>query len=79
MRRRDFIKVVAGSVSFWPFSARAQQVERTRLIGVMMAWPESLGSRRLGLRRFGTSLRNWVGGKATISESNFAGTPLIRT
>jgi putative ABC transport system substrate-binding protein len=40
MRRRDFIKVVAGSASFWPLSARAQQVERTRLIGVMMAWPE---------------------------------------
>jgi putative tryptophan/tyrosine transport system substrate-binding protein len=41
MRRRDFIKVVAGSASFWPLAARAQQGERMRLIGVMMAWPES--------------------------------------
>jgi putative ABC transport system substrate-binding protein len=41
MRRRDFIKVVAGSASFWPLAAHAQQIERTRLIGVLMGWPES--------------------------------------
>ena len=41
MRRRDFIKVVAGSASFWPLAAHAQQVERARLIGVLMGWPES--------------------------------------
>jgi putative tryptophan/tyrosine transport system substrate-binding protein len=41
MRRRDFIKVVAGSVSFWPLAVHAQQSERMRLIGVLMAWPES--------------------------------------
>jgi putative ABC transport system substrate-binding protein len=41
MRRRDFIKVVAGSACFWPLGAHAQQGERMRLIGVLMAWPES--------------------------------------
>jgi putative ABC transport system substrate-binding protein len=41
MRRRDFIKVVAGSASFWPLVARGQQGERMRLIGVLAGWPES--------------------------------------
>ena len=41
MRRRDFIKVVTGSAMAWPLAAHAQQGERMRLIGVLMAWPES--------------------------------------
>jgi putative tryptophan/tyrosine transport system substrate-binding protein len=40
MRRRDFIKVVAGSASFWPLAARAQQ-QRMRRVGVLMGWSES--------------------------------------
>jgi hypothetical protein len=35
MRRRDFIKVIAGSASAWPLAARAQQ-SGTRRIGVLM-------------------------------------------
>jgi putative tryptophan/tyrosine transport system substrate-binding protein len=40
MRRRDFIKVVAGSAG-WPLTARAQQQDRLRLIGVLMGYAES--------------------------------------
>src|SRR6516225_6689268 len=41
MRRRDFIKVVAGSAMTWPFAARSQQSERMRHIAILMAFSES--------------------------------------
>ena len=36
MRRRDFIKGIAGSATFWPLAAHAQQPAQTRRIGVLM-------------------------------------------
>src|SRR5262245_53773188 len=35
MRRRDFIKAIAGSAVVWPLTVRAQQGERLRRIGVL--------------------------------------------
>ena len=40
MRRRDFIKVIAGSAAVWPRAADAQQ-GRVRRVGVLVGWEEN--------------------------------------
>ena len=77
MRRRDFIKVVAGSASFWPLAARAQQVERTRLIGVLIGWPESDARARSYLAAFRGALAKlgWMEGSNIRIELRWSAAP----
>jgi putative ABC transport system substrate-binding protein len=65
MRRREFITLLGGAATSWPFAARAQQPERMRRIGVLMAFADSdptgqayVAAFREGLQEFG-----WTDGR----------------
>jgi putative tryptophan/tyrosine transport system substrate-binding protein len=56
MRRREFIRLFGSSVVAWPLSARAQQSDRMRLIGVLMAYAESDSTAQSWLAAFRVAL-----------------------
>ena len=74
MRRRDFIKVIAGSATAWPLAARAQQSGAMRRIGVLMNLaaddPESMARIAAflqGLQQFG-----WTDGRNVRIDTRWA-------
>jgi putative ABC transport system substrate-binding protein len=75
MRRRDFIKVVAGSASFWPLTARAQQGGKKYIIGRFSAGSATTESYALTetLRELG-----WVEGENIVFERRYAENRLKR-
>jgi hypothetical protein len=77
MRRRQFITLLGGAVTC-PLAARAQQPDRVRLIGVLMAYAQSDRVAQSWLAAFRGALSSWGGLKAAISGSNFAGAPIMR-
>ena len=65
MRRRDFIKVIAGSAAAWPLGARAQQSEPMRRIGILMnrAANNAEGQARLAAFRQALEQLGWSEGR----------------
>src|SRR5258708_32967172 len=60
MNRRGFMSLLGGAAATWPLAARAQQPERKRRIGVLMAHAENdaefhdyLSAFREGLQKLG--------------------------
>ena len=78
MRRRDFIKIVAGSAAAWPLVAHAQQGERTRRVSVLLGLDEkdSEAQRRVKAFRLGMRDLGWIEGRNIQIEYRFAGSNL---
>src|SRR5262245_57555453 len=86
IRRREFIVTLGSAAAAWPLAARAQQPERVRRIGVMIALAESdpegqlrIAAFRRGLQDLGWSeARNiqieirWPGGSIDRLETSAA-------
>ncbi len=71
MRRREFITLLGGAVAGWPLPTRAQQTDRQRRIGVLMAHTENDPEFKDYLD--GRGFRNSDGSKAATSKSIPAG------
>jgi putative tryptophan/tyrosine transport system substrate-binding protein len=75
VRRRDFIKIIAGSAVGWPLAVRAQQPDRMRRVSALVGIPENdpetksrIRALRLGMRDAG-----WIEGRNIQIEIRYAG------
>ena len=76
MRRRDFIKVIAGSAAAtWPLLARAQQGERARRIGVLMNVPANEPNAQARFAAFlqGMQQLGWADGRNIRIDTRWGG------
>ena len=74
MRRRDFIKVIAGSAVAWPLAARAQQPARPVVGFVNFASPKSY-ARQLSAFLKGLSETGYVEGQKRGDRIPLGGGP----
>ena len=74
MRRRDFIVLVGGAAASRPFSARAQQAERMRRVGVLLTGAESDPNQQASQAIFSSALQGsgWMEGRNIKVDYRFA-------
>ena len=75
MRRREFIKIIAGSGVPWPLAAHAQQGERVRRIGVLIgqAVADTETTEEVGAFAQGLAELGWTIGRNVRIEYRYAG------
>jgi putative ABC transport system substrate-binding protein len=76
--RREFITLVGGAAAAWPLAARAQQGERVRRIGVLMAFAENDREYQANLAAFREELHKlgWTEGRNIQIDYRWAGLDL---
>ena len=74
MRRREFIALLGGAAATWPYAARAQQSNRLRLVGVLLAMAPSDPEAQLRVKAFEAGLRElgWMEGRNLRLEYRWA-------
>ena len=77
MRRREFITLFGGGAIAWPLAARAQQLDRIRLIGVLMGFAESDPAAQSWLAAFRNALTQLGWSEGNNLRIEFGGAPLI--
>jgi putative ABC transport system substrate-binding protein len=65
MRRRNFIKVIAGAAAAWPLAAGAQQGEPMRRVGILLQYPDGDAEGRANIAAFQRGLQDlgWTDGR----------------
>ena len=73
MKRREFITLLGGAAA-WPLAARAQQVNRMRRVGVLMARDEDdlEGKTRLAAFRQSLGELGWIDGRTLVVDVRWA-------
>src|SRR6185295_12074858 len=66
MRRRAFLILLGGAGAIWPLAARAQQTQKMRRVGVLMAHTENDPEFKdyLDAFRQGVGKRGWIEGRS---------------
>jgi putative ABC transport system substrate-binding protein len=80
MKRREFILALGGAAAAWPLAARAQQGERIRRVGVLMATtPEEPDSQaRLDALQNGLQAAGWAIGRNLHIDVRWSGGDVAR-